>query len=193
MTRSCKYYLIHALSILLAGCAVGTTTLNRDPTSLDLLGDDAILVMRLQPHYRVHIITGTKSDGGWASDETPFNSAVAVNTFPKDQFIVARVKGTDARQVYGLTAILPQGIGLAAPHFKACAGDVTPTFEVPAGKVVYVGSLLASSAGAIQAGQSESVETVKAKLSEIYPSIAARVEYKPLSFQRLTKAWCAKR
>ena len=163
-----------------------------DPADLRSLGEDAILVLKLQPQYRIHIISGTRTDDGWASDETPMDSAVVINTFPKNEFIVVRVKGTRANQVYGLSAVLPQGIGLAVPHFKACAGNVTPTFEAPPGQVTYVGSVLVAGQGnRVQAGATEDLARVQAQLAAGFPAVSSAMAYRPLKMTRLTKALCA--
>ncbi|MBL8370854.1 MAG: hypothetical protein JNK28_05650 [Burkholderiaceae bacterium] len=181
-----------AAAAVLTGCAVGQTTMDRDPPDLRSLGEDAILVLKLQPEYRVHIISGTKTTDGWASDETPMSSAVVVNTFPKREYIVARVKGTRSNQVYGLSAVLPAGIGVAVPHFKACTGDLTPTFEVPPGQVTYVGSVLVTGKGdVVQPGPSEDLSRVRAQLSVDFPAASSAMEFRPLKMTRLSKALCA--
>ena len=186
------HLLLLASVVVLTGCAVGQTTMEKDPADLGSLGEDAILVLKLKPHYRVHIISGTKTNDGWASDETPGSSAVVVNSFPRDEFIVARVKGTRSNQVYGLTAVLPEGIGAAVPHFKACTGNVTPTFEAPPGQVTYVGSVLVTGKGnSVQAGPAEDLSLVKAQLSAQLPAVASALASRPLQMTRLSKALCA--
>jgi hypothetical protein len=188
---SITHLLLLVSVVVLTGCAVGQTTMDRDPADLRSLGEDAILVLKLQPHYRVHIISGTKTNDGWASDETPMSSAVAVNTFPRKQFIVARVKGTRSNQVYGLTAVLPEGIGAAVPHFKACAGNVTPIFEAPPGQVTYAGSVLVTGSGnTVHPGPAEELSRVKAQLAVEFPAVAAAMDFRPLQMTRLSKALC---
>jgi hypothetical protein len=183
--------LLITLVAVLTGCAVGQKTMESDPADLGSLGDDAILVLKLQPHYRVHIISGTNVGDSWASDETPMTSAVVINTFPKNEFIVARVKGTRPDQVYGLTAVLPEGIGPAVPHFKACAGNVTPTFQAPPGKVTYVGRVLVSGKGNVVGdGPTEDFSRIKAQVSANFPAVASAMELKPLQMKRLSKALC---
>jgi hypothetical protein len=188
MKRS--FLLMAPLPFILSACIVGTQNLTRDMQAADPLANESILVIGFPQPHRVHIASGTRSPGGWASDETPMSSAVVVNTLPGEGYIVARVPHTAGNKVYGLTAVMPGG-GFA--HFKACAGNMTPVFEAPAGKVVYVGRLNVASVGGklqVQPDVPESVDDVKRNLGQRFPTLAAAIVAQPLRMERLTKALC---
>lgn len=188
------------LSIILAGCAIGAINAEGDPPQLDALGNDAVLVMRVQPYSRVHIATGEKkAEGWWTSDERPWHSAVAVNAFPKDEFIVVRVKGTTGSEMYGVSRVVPKTDDLFKKHYVPCDGDFMPTFELPPGKVTYIGTIVANELGhnrfkenfasKAQVGVQEDLTEVKAKLAPNYPKVAAAMEFRPFVFRQLTKSY----
>ena len=88
---------------------------------------------------------------------------------------------------------MPEGIGPAVPHFKACAGNVTPTFQAPPGKVTYVGSVLVSVRGnSVGPGPAEDFARVKAQVSAQFPAVSSAMEFKPLQMKRLDKALCTR-
>lgn len=183
------------LIAMVSGCVVGSQTLTKDIQGTSALGDDSILVIGLNQRYRVHIIAGTKSGEEWLSDETPLHSPVVVNTFPEEGFIVARVPGTTGNKIYGLTGVLPDGIGIGTPFFKACAGNVTPVFTAQPGKVVYAGQLELTYAGGtaqVQEATPKSLNEVKSALGLRFPAIAAALQAEPMRMERLARALCSR-
>lgn len=186
-----RLLLVAPLPFIGSGCVVGAQNLTQDIPAADALANESILVIGFPKRYRVHIVSGTRAPGGWASDETPMSSAVVVNTYPEDGYIVARVPATTGSRVYGLTAVMPDAAGFA--HFKACAGNMTPVFEAPAGKVVYVGAVGVSAAGRgvqVHKGVPVSLDDVRLQLAGRFPTLAAAVQPEPMRMERLMKALC---
>lgn len=188
-----KNGLLLIVVMMLNSCVVGTQTMTKDINSISSLSNQTILVIGMSQQYRVQIIRGTKTKGGWASSESAMSTAIAVNTFPKDGFIIARVPGNTADEVYGLTAIMPEGIGPFTPYFKACKGNITPVFMAPPGKIVYVGQLVMSYNGGffhVHEAASLSLDEVKNRLKARFPNVASGLQMEPMRMERLTKALC---
>jgi hypothetical protein len=104
----------------------------------DAASGDSVVVMGVEPRYRVGVRNGTIREGvfrvsreekGWA------------NAFPEDGYIVFRVRPKAAGEHYGIVHVLPEGVGLGVPTLSPCDGADTATFEIKPGQVVYVGDV----------------------------------------------------
>jgi len=124
--------LIYFLNIY--GCAIKFSNLDTgiqyDPSEAE-----SIVVLGVEPRVRVSIFTGKTENGLWDC-KSAFNVA---NVWPEKGFIVLKLKPRTDGKNYGIGQLLPAGIG--GKSFVVKKGTLIPTFEVPPGQVVYVGTI----------------------------------------------------
>lgn len=137
------------------------------------IGNASIIVMGVSPRYRIHVSTGATESDGWHNT----GGIVTLNAFPEDGYIVARLAPRSGVLNYGISGILPEGMGSGGNHYIPCPGRRTFTFDAPAGAVVFVGdvSYAPPSVGKLQFGAAFDIERARAHLRTRFPLLADRL------------------
>ena len=157
------------------------------PLSIDdsIADSDTIIVIGISPKYRVHINEGIQSKGHWKIGK------LALNAWPENGYIVAKVPPKGPGEKYGLTMILPEGIGAFTPSYTACNGTETFTFEAPEGATSYVGHITFRLAnGSMQLLLQYKLIDAKKALQGNFPGIAEKLVAAPGSFLKVDGRFC---
>ena len=130
-------YLITIFIILSSGsCA---TLSNLEHSHSFLKGNNySILVIGVEPRYRIHISRGCDMEQKW---KLLNEFGAAANVFPEEGYVVVKLRPRNGKENYGIPSIMPKGISgvFGGNIFKACNGNLVPVFELPPDQVVYVG------------------------------------------------------
>jgi len=120
--------------LALGGCG---TLKNVDRNSdVRLSESEAILVLGVNPRYRVHLVHGSVTDDVW---RRPFNDVPEANLFPEDGYIVVKLKVQPAGERWAVPSVMPEGIG--GGLYVPCNDSMVPTFTLHGGTVNYVGGI----------------------------------------------------
>lgn len=152
---------------LLVGCAT-TSNLNSNYT-LNNLGTQSVVVLGVQPDYRVRVDEGNLENGAFK-----FNSFASgkFSVTPVDGYIIATLDATPEDKRYAITYIFDTH-HLMTHAYTPCA-NTTPTFSVPPGSVVYLGNYTFNeSADGLSRAVSYDEKSVKAYLDQHYPGLAS--------------------
>ena len=174
-----------AAALLLPGCIAFS---NLSPSDTKVSNFEAIVVMGVDPRYRVGIGKGTSSgDGLWTYEA----SVLDANVFPEDGYVVLKLPARNGGESYGLVQILPGGIGGAVPRYSPCGGRTVPVFEAPPGDVVYVGDLRFTDAGgALQMGYDHNFPKAVDVLRKTYPALVEQIRAADITFPRTSNMPC---
>jgi hypothetical protein len=160
------------VGIGLSGC-ITYGNLGKNET-IDKNSKDAIIVVGVQPRYRVAIGRGTVVDGQIKFSNGGF---ATLNVFPEGGYIVGKVPAASSPDEYHINMILPEGIGGFTPRYSPCGDEKVLSFAAPAGSVVYVGDInFSTNASDLKIDYSTNLEAARAFLSQQYPKLAARLE-----------------
>jgi len=132
-------YLIAILIVLSSGGCGVMSNLEKDHTFVK--GNNySILVIGIEPRYRVHVSTGCDKGEKW---KWVGEWGAAANVYPEDGYVVIKLKPRYGMENYGIQSIMPKGMSgvFAGHHYKACNGKLVPVFELPPDQVVYVGNI----------------------------------------------------
>ncbi|GAA5445178.1 hypothetical protein Misp06_03375 [Microbulbifer sp. NBRC 101763] len=169
----------------LSGC-ISFSNMSKDSSYSDL-GEDSVIILGIKPDFRVHIYKGEELDYGWEMN----NVAVTLNTFPEGGYIVAKLSPRSDGINYGVGGVLPEGIG--GQLYMPCGGKETMTFEAPAGKVVYVGSLeFVGSNGSKSFKVTNDFDDAKKYLEQEYPSFSKHLEYSEPAILKVANISCTR-
>jgi hypothetical protein len=154
--------------LVLAGC-ISFSGLDPKSNYADL-GGETILVLGVAPRYRVHVFKGERVEQKWNRNSV----TVALNTFPEDGYIVAKLPARVGAENYGIGGILPDGLG--GQLFAPCRGQKTMTFTAPSGKVVYVGDIaLVNDGSKVRYETSSNFDAARAHLKARFPLLADKL------------------
>ncbi len=160
----------------LAGCGVAFDNLRQDAV-LDDASGDAIVVIGVQPRYRVAIARGLIADG-----QVAIGGAASINAYPEGGYIVGRLKAATFPSEYHIQLILPEGIGGFVPMYAPCGHESVASFAAPAGKVIYVGDVTFEREGAgMRLRYDEDFAAARAFMQRTYPALAPKLEPQPLA------------
>jgi len=163
-----------ALALLTAGCAGGKWEMGRadrdaDPPS----ANESYVILGLQPqNTQVNVFRGWISDGVF--HQNPLLPATFAGE-PEGGFVVTRSSAGEAVAitnvvVYSKNALFPR---LLVP----CEGSKTVVFTVPAGKVIYIGSVRYESiAGGVAPRFGNEFDAARAFMTTHYPKLADTLE-----------------
>jgi len=179
-----KKYTIAYLVVLsfLAGCG---TTSNLAPGS-GFSADDgsAILVLGLNPRYRIHMLRGPIEDGMWVR---PKVDVPEINLFPENGYIVVKVKPTTPSEPLSLSLVFP-GKG----SFGPCQDANGPVFFAKAGAVNYVGDLNYHFNGSeLRFEHTLKEENVRKFLRASYPGYEERLVVHPVRHLKVKTSRCS--
>jgi hypothetical protein len=167
---------LYILSTLMLSSLSGCITMSNlprteaGPTS----SDETIVVLGVQPRYRVALSKGTANGESWSLDQL---SLATTNSFPENGYIVVKVPSRTGSDTYGISQILPEGIGGFVPRYVPCNGQGIITFDAPAGKVVYVGDIeYARDGDKLRYIYSSNPEQARRFVAEQYPALSTRLE-----------------
>jgi hypothetical protein len=182
----CTYFGSVLLVLLdVAGC-VSYSNLKGD-TAADPNSQDAIVVMGLQPRYRVAIARGSIN----AEGRVRVGGMATLNVFPEDGYVVGRVPAASSPDEYHLQLILPQGIGAFVPAYFPCGDERVLTFEAPPGKVLYVGDVEFSTVpGKLELRYRVDIDGAKIYVKEHYPRLVDRLEPAAVKFVPIVHLDC---
>lgn len=170
----------------LAGC-ITYSNLDRR-TSLDDLRGDAIVVIGVDPRYRIHVTKGSVAGELWSASPAAF---VTLNVFPEGGYVVGRVPARSGNEGYYVGAILPEGIGISVPMYGPCNGDSAATFEAPAGTVTYVGNIAYGEAeSTLAVTYSNDFEAAKKYMTTQYPHLADAMVGSEMKVREVTNFDC---
>lgn len=178
------------LSTMLAVSACVTHDNVKQGTQLGDLAGDSVIVMGVSPNYQVEIEKGFADDGTVAVS----HAAGALSVYPHDGYIVGRVTPRTGKEVHLLFVIRPEGYGVWVPQYMPCNGDETATFEVPSGKIVYVGDVTFGPIGKkVAVGYSSNFANAKKYVSAHYPELSGSLVESPMVLRKMKNFDCSPR
>lgn len=178
--------LIAVLTISLSGC-VNFSNLPTD-SELPTASNETVLILGVQPRYRTGIWKGVGDGKTWKRD---MNSHRGSNIVPENGYIVTKLKSLDKDESYGLTSILPDGIGYGAPIYSPCNEQTVFTFQALPGKVVYVGDIAFKQNGRrMEITYSFQPDQARRFITEHYSGLAANLEMQEAKSQTMTNFDC---
>lgn len=158
-------------ALLVTGCGVANI---KSDAPIHLKGKESILLLGFRPNSRVHLIRGAVNNGVWTR---PQIDVPEVNTFPDKGYILVKVKATSPNERLGVSLIFPSKFQSYGP----CMDSVSPTFELKAGVVNYVGDLTYSfEREKMQISTSIDEPSAKSFLQSNHPNLVALYESHPL-------------
>lgn len=182
-----RNWVLAGLVVMLSGCVTHENL--RTSTPLSDLSGDSIIVMGVSPDYQVEIGKGFANGNTVTTSSAP--GALAV--YPKDGYIVGKVPARTGSEVHLLVAIRPKGYGMFEPLYMPCNGEQTPTFEAPAGKVIYVGDITLGHYDKknIALRYSSNFNAAKAYIAKNYPELSAALVKGPIVLRSIAHHSCA--
>ena len=145
----------------------------RPEAPLQLDNGSAVLLLGVNPQWRIHLLRGNVEDNLWLR---PTFDTPEVNASPREGYILVKVKPTTPSQPLGVSLVFPEG----KPH-GPCQDGVVPTFSLSPGAVNYLGDLAYTFENQ-QLRYSYSIDTdaARAFLSAKYPSYVASLTTRPM-------------
>lgn len=158
--------------VFLAGCnSMGAIRQNASMPS----ADESVLIVGIAPaDFNLGFFRGETHNGVFNVDK---GAMASVMGHPEDGYLVGRVP---AAKALAITVVVHRLDTVRQYAFDACGSMKTHTWQIPAGKVLYVGDF-----EVIRHGQTVSVksgvdlEKVKAYLRTHHPALESRVEVLP--------------
>ena len=164
--------------VLISGC---TSMRELDTSSTGPSESESIFVLGVAPkNYRISIYPGSISDGHFKSSIV--RSATFVDV-PKQGFIVGKANGGD---IIGITMVraLSAGSSNFGSDFKPCGDLKTMVFEVPKGKILYLGSVKYKFNGPmLEIQYRNEMEQAQRYMERNYPLLKGKLE--PLEYKLL--------
>jgi hypothetical protein len=164
-----KWLALSATALLSACASRGEI----DPATAAPSDSESVVVLGVRPgSIRVGFFPGSVEDNQFQAGL--FRNAAFIGA-SSGGFFVAKAKAGDT---LGLTRLVVEGNGsLLYPIYEPCGGQKVMTFQVPKGKVVYLGSIdLSASRGQIGYAYAAELELARQYMDEKYPVLKGRVE-----------------
>jgi len=163
-----------AFLVLVGGCA---TDMGRANSGADLPSErHSYIVFGVEPEFtQVSMFAGKIKNGSFRQGWAP---AVFAGQ-PEDGFFVTRAR---ADKVLGVTYVVMfnKKFNVFNGLWVPCGDTKTPVIRVPAGKVIYVGSVeFEHVANGVLPTYNTDFEAAKAFLEKRYPGLAGNMEYAP--------------
>jgi hypothetical protein len=171
----------------ISGCVTYSTLDPATATHTDI-GNSSVIVMGMQPRYRVHVFKGENDGDNWLRNQV----ITTLNVYPEDGYIVSNVPPRSGPENYGIGGILPEGFG--GDLFVPCKGRKTLTFNAPKGQVVYVGDInYSKKEDQITFTVSSDFAGAQAYLQAKYPVLAPKLVNGGFSVRELSNTPCERR
>lgn len=156
-------------TILFAGLSVALLAVSAIAQEKEISFDpdrEAIFVMGVSPAYRTFVFSGKLDNGRFKS--FMFTPA-RFNQLPTEGYMVGRAKADEILAITQVDVILDGRL----KQFYPCGETPTPTFQVKAGQVVYVGDVKfrASEAG-VAPVYGENEEAARRFMAKYHPTLA---------------------
>lgn len=171
-----------ALSILIAATAVsGCTSMGQVDGTTTVANDETIFMLGVAPeNYRVSIFPG--SIKGQYFVQSLLRPA-AVYGSAKDGFLVGKARAGDVLGIKMVSVHASAG-SLIGAQFAPCGDAKTMVFQIPAGKVMYLGHVEYEFAGkTLNIKYSNNMEAAQRYAAEHFPEVKTPVQ--PLNYQLL--------
>ena len=167
-----KTAVVLAWMLVLCGCAARQASLDRDTAPPS--GEESIVVIGITPGYGINLMPG-RLDGVWFRQSGWRNSPIA--GVPTDGYVVGKAPAGDLLAITTVYRVDREGRIIVGSSVGACGPGGTVVFEVPKGKVLYIGDFkyqLVPKGVAVQyAGD---FDAAKKYVDERYPKLAGRLE-----------------
>lgn len=136
--------------------------------------NESVIVLGVSPaNYRVSIFPGTREAGVFY--QNILRPAVVYGA-AEDGFIVTKAAADETLAITNIRLVANKE-SVYGPDFAPCDGKMTMVFDVPAGKVLYLGSIEYEFAGKsllIKYGQD--IDTARKYVDANYPKLSGRLE-----------------
>jgi hypothetical protein len=148
-------------------------------TPVSINDDEAVVVLGVNPDFKVSFKNGTTEDSGWSIDNY---SLSATSNFPTNGYVVVKVPSRTKAETYGLAQVQVKG---SIVGYLPCRGNLVITFEAPPGRVSYIGDMFYEKISSeydpsitkkIKYTYSSNPDKAKRFLTENYPQLAPRME-----------------
>lgn len=136
--------------------------------------DESIIVLGVAPsNYRISLFPGERKDGVF--HQNIFRPAV-VYSAAEDGFIITKAKAGDTLAITNIR-LVENKESIYGPDFGPCDGKKTMVFDVPAGKVLYLGSIEYEHAGKnLLIKYGHDVDAARTYFDKHYPLMLGRIE-----------------
>jgi hypothetical protein len=146
--------------------------------------DESIFLIGVSPeNHRVFLFPGSLENGRFM--QNPWRAA-AVFGGAKDGFVVGKAKAGEAVAIT-LVRVVSESGAILGTDFAPCGEARTPVFRVPAGKVIYVGSVdFTFSGSSLQIRHADDIESAKRYLQSHSPELLDMLESQPFELAPTT-------
>ncbi|PFH08897.1 hypothetical protein BCF11_1272 [Collimonas sp. PA-H2] len=164
-----------SLLVLLNGC---TSMGQLDSTTLAPTDNESIFIMGVAPdNYRVSIFPGSIKDGVF--HQNIFLPA-AVYAAAKDGYVVGKASAGDVVAVTNVRVVKDSSSVFLGTNFHPCDDTKTMVFEVPKGKVIYLGDVEYTFGGkSVKVHYGQDMEAARVHLDKNFPALQGKLEYLP--------------
>lgn len=166
-------------AIALTGC--GTTAVLEPGSSAGPGQDESIVVLGVNPDYKVLFFKVDKQAGGFKTDQ--WSGGAIINGVARNGYVVARVR---PGQVLALTSVVAtHGSAWSGNTFHACGGSRAAVVEVPrAGRVYYLADIEYAPTGTrLNVRYRNNMDAAAEYVRSVYPRIGGEMEQ--LDFEML--------
>ena len=175
-----KVFIMCSLALLTACTSFGQLDANAPAPS----DSESVFVLGVSPdNYRVSIFPGSVSDGSFSS--SLIRTAVVYGA-AKQGFVVGKASAGDVLAITNVRVVSDSSSILGA-NFKPCGGAKTMVFEVPKGKVVYLGSVEYKFEGKqLLVQYRNDIEGARRHIDQNFPALKGKLE--TVDFKLLPKS-----
>lgn len=168
--------LVASLLALLNGC---TSMGLLDGTTLAPTDNESIFIMGVAPdNYRVSLFPGSIKNGVFHQN---IIRPAAVYAAAKDGYVVGKSSAGDVLAVTNVRVVKDSNSVFLGANFHPCGENKTMVFEVPRGKVIYLGDVEYTFAGQkIEVHYGQNMEAAQAYLDKNFPALRGKLEYLPV-------------
>lgn len=165
-----QFIVLLSVAMFLSGC----TSVGRVKPDEDINPEESVYILGVAPdNYRISIFPGEVRDGKYHQN---IYRVASVYGAAEDGYVIGKAASKETVAI-GYIRVVKDKDSLLGTDFKPCKGAQTMVFEIPAGKVLYLGDVKYRIDGdKLFVDYSKDFEAAKKYIDSRYPKLRGRLE-----------------